>query len=87
MTRNEGKYTIPSFTVAGLSSEPISLTVEKRSADADKNNDIFIKTQLSSDSLFVQEAGVYTLKLYLAKELLDGSLSTPSMEDAQITNH
>lgn len=85
MTRTEGQYTIPSFTVSGLSSQPIDLTVTKRAANADNNNDIFVKTSLSSNSLFVQEAGVYTLKLYLAKELLDGSLSTPSMEDAQLT--
>jgi hypothetical protein len=85
MTRNEGEYTIPAFTVAGLSSQPIKLKVAKRAADADKNNDIFLKTELSNNSLFVQEAGVYTIKLYLAKELLDGSLSTPSMEDAQLT--
>ena len=85
MTRTEGQYTIPSFSVAGLSSQPIDLTVAKRAVNADKNNDIFVKTSLSSSSLYVQEAGVYTLKLYLAKELLDGSLSTPSMEDAQLT--
>ncbi|MBB1372446.1 BatD family protein [Pseudoalteromonas sp. SR45-4] len=85
MTRREGEYTIPSFTVAGLSSQPITLKVAKRAADADKNNDIFLKTSLSSKSLFVQEAGVYTLKLYLAKELLDGSLGTPSMENAQLS--
>ncbi|MDA8939134.1 BatD family protein [Pseudoalteromonas marina] len=85
MTRTEGQYTIPSFTVSGLSSQPIDLTVTKRAANADNSNDIFVKTSLSSNSLYVQEAGVYTLKLYLAKELLDGSLSTPSMEDAQLT--
>jgi len=85
MTRAEGEYTIPAFSVAGLTSQPINLKVSKRDVDADKNNDIFLKTSLSSNSLFVQEAGVYTIKLYLAKELLDGSLSTPSMEDAQLT--
>ncbi|NMP78770.1 protein BatD [Pseudoalteromonas arctica] len=85
MTRSEGDYTIPAFSVAGLTSQPIKLKVAKRSVDADKNNEIFLKTSLSSNSLFVQEAGVYTIKLYLAKELLDGSLSTPSMEDAQLT--
>jgi len=85
MTRVEGDYTIPAFNVAGLTSQPIKLKVAKRSVDADKNNEIFLKTSLSSNSLFVQEAGVYTIKLYLAKELLDGSLSTPSMEDAQLT--
>jgi hypothetical protein len=85
MSRTAGEYTIPAFKVAGLSSEAITLTVAKRAVDGDKNNDIFIKTQLSSDALFVQEAGVYTVKLYLAKELLDGSLSTPSMADAQLS--
>ncbi|WP_024612285.1 BatD family protein [Pseudoalteromonas sp. TB64] len=85
MTRAEGEYTIPAFSVAGLTSQPINLKVSKRDVDADKNNDIFLKTSLSNNSLFVQEAGVYTIKLYLAKELLDGSLSTPSMEDAQLT--
>ncbi|MBD0410135.1 BatD family protein [Pseudoalteromonas distincta] len=85
MTRTEGDYTIPAFSFAGLTSQPIKLKVAKRSVDADKNNEIFLKTSLSSNSLFVQEAGVYTVKLYLAKELLDGSLSTPSMEDAQLT--
>ena len=85
MTRTEGQYTIPSFTVSGLSSQPIDLTVTKRAANADNNNDIFVKTSLSSNSLYVQEAGVYTLKLYLAKELLDGSLRTPCLEDAQPT--
>ncbi|WP_076925490.1 BatD family protein [Pseudoalteromonas sp. EB27] len=85
MTRAKGNYTIPAFNVAGLTSQPIKLKVAKRSVDADKNNEIFLKTSLSSNSLFVQEAGVYTIKLYLAKELLDGSLSTPNMEDAQLT--
>jgi hypothetical protein len=85
MTRKEGEYTIPAFSVAGLTSQPIQLKVAKRAVDADKNNDIFLKASLSTDSLFVQEAGVYTVKLYLAKELLDGSLSSPAMEDAQLT--
>ncbi|WP_392343892.1 BatD family protein [Pseudoalteromonas prydzensis] len=85
MTRSAGDYTIPAFSVAGVSSEPIALKVAQRSQDTEQNNDIFIKASLSSDSLFVQEAGVYTVKLYLAKELLDGNLSTPSMPDAQLS--
>ncbi|MDB2356512.1 BatD family protein, partial [Pseudoalteromonas sp.] len=71
MTRDAGDYTIPSFNVAGISSEPIALKVAERSKETEQNNDIFIKSSMSSDSLFVQEAGVYTVKLYLAKELLD----------------
>ncbi|WP_062569774.1 MULTISPECIES: BatD family protein [Pseudoalteromonas] len=86
MTRKEGTYTIPAFTVAGVSSKPIELEVSKRSQNAEQNNDAFIKTSVKSDSLYVQEAGVYTVKLYLDnnKELLDGNLSTPQMDDAQL---
>lgn len=85
MTRTAGDYTIPAFSVAGVSSAPIALKVAERSKDAQQNNDIFIKASLSSDSLFVQEAGLYTVKLYLAKELLDGNLSAPAMPDAQLS--
>ncbi|MBB1334500.1 protein BatD [Pseudoalteromonas sp. SR44-5] len=85
MTRTAGDYTIPAFSVAGASSAPIALKVAERSKDAQQNNDIFIKASLSSDSLFVQEAGLYTVKLYLAKELLDGNLSAPAMPDAQLS--
>ena len=85
MTRDAGDYTIPSFNVAGISSQPIALKVAERSKETEQNNDIFIKSSMSSDSLFVQEAGVYTVKLYLAKELLDGNLTSPSMPDAQLS--
>ncbi|WOC25290.1 BatD family protein [Pseudoalteromonas sp. N1230-9] len=86
MTRKEGTYTIPAFTVAGVSSKPIELEVSKRSQNAEQNKEAFIKTSVKSDSLYVQEAGVYTVKLYLDnnKELLDGNLSTPQMDDAQL---
>lgn len=85
MTRNAGDYTIPAFNVAGISSQPIALKVSERSKATEQNNDIFIKSSMSSDSLFVQEAGLYTVKLYLAKELLDGNLTAPSMPDAQLS--
>ena len=87
MTRKEGTYTIPAFTVAGVSSKPIQLSVSKRSQSSEQNKDAFIKTSLKPNNLYVQEAGVYTVKLYLDnnKELLDGNLTTPVMADAELT--
>ncbi|MED5513656.1 BatD family protein [Pseudoalteromonas sp. DY56-GL22] len=87
MTRKEGTYTIPAFTVAGVSSKPIELTVAKRSQTSEQNKEAFIKTSIKPTSLYVQEAGVYTVKLYLDnnKELLDGNLTTPEMENAELT--
>ena len=46
MTRKEGTYTIPAFTVAGVSSKPIELEVSKRSQNAEQNKDAFIKIYL-----------------------------------------
>jgi hypothetical protein len=71
--------------VAGKNSDPIKLKVVARSNDADEQKDIFIKTELKPSKLFVQQAGIYTVKLYLGKDLLDGQLSAPAMEDAQVT--
>ena len=85
MTRSAGEYTIPAFSIAGVNSIPITLKVAQRSKDTEQSSDAFIKASLSSESLFVQEAGLYTIKLYLAKELLDGNLTAPSMPDAQLS--
>ncbi|TGV19940.1 protein BatD [Pseudoalteromonas sp. MEBiC 03607] len=87
MTRKEGTYTIPAFTVAGATSQPIELTVSKRSQNSEQSQDAFIKTSIKPQSLYVQEAGVYTVKLYIDnnKELLDGNLTTPEMENAELT--
>ncbi len=85
MSRRAGDITIPAFTVSGKSSDPIKLKVVARSNDADEQKDIFIKTELKPSKLFVQQAGLYTVKLYLGKDLLDGQLSAPAMENAQVT--
>ncbi|MBQ4862562.1 protein BatD [Pseudoalteromonas sp. MMG013] len=85
LARTAGTFTIPSFTVNGKSSQPISLKVIARSQDGTAQEDIFIKTTLSPETLYVQQAGLYTVKLYIGKDLLDGQLTAPVMNDAQIT--
>ena len=72
LARSAGTFTIPSFTVNGNSSEPITLTVVARGKDDTDQKDIFIETALTPDSLYVQQAGLYTVKLYIGKDLLDG---------------
>ncbi|MBD1584817.1 BatD family protein [Pseudoalteromonas sp. S16_S37] len=85
LARQAGTYTIPAFEVAGKRSEPIELKVVPRSDDAQDQKDIFVKAQLAPSTLYVQQAGLYTVKLYLGKDLLDGQLSAPQIDDAQIT--
>jgi hypothetical protein len=84
MARKPGKYTIPSFTIKNDVSEPISLTVLAND-ETDKQKDAFIEVSLSNASIYVQQALVYTAKLYLAKELREGGLGDPVMEGAQIS--
>ena len=85
LARSAGTFTIPSFTVNGNSSEPITLTVVARGKDDTDQKDIFIETALTPDSLYVQQAGLYTVKLYIGKDLLDGQLTSPAMSEGQIT--
>ncbi|CAH9050817.1 hypothetical protein PSECIP111854_00610 [Pseudoalteromonas sp. CIP111854] len=85
LARKAGTFTIPAFNVAGKRSTPIELTVVPRSEDAQDQKDIFVKAQLSPSTLYVQQAGLYTVKLYIGKDLLDGQLTAPEINDAQVT--
>ncbi|WP_105168724.1 BatD family protein [Pseudoalteromonas sp. T1lg23B] len=85
MARKPGTFTIPTFEVAGKRSEPIQLKVVPRSNDGQQQKDIFVSAELTPSTLYVQQAGLYTVKLYLGKDLLDGQLTAPEMADAQIS--
>ncbi|TMP39026.1 BatD family protein [Pseudoalteromonas rubra] len=84
LSRKAGEFTIPSFEVAGHQSRPIKLKVLARDQDSEAQQNIFIKTELKPDTLHVQQAALFTVKLYLGQDLLDGQLSAPQMQDAQI---
>ena len=85
MAREAGNYEIPAFTINGVSSEPFTLKVVNNANSSLDDSTAFIKTELTPQSLYVQQAGVYTVKLYLGVDLIDGSLAAPSMENANIT--
>ena len=85
MSRKSGVFQIPAFVLNGIKSQPFKLEVKAREAQSSNNKDIFIKTSLTPSTLYVQQAGVYNVKLYLAKDLSEGSLTTPELENAQIS--
>lgn len=85
MSRKSGVFQIPTFELNGIKSQPFNLEVKAREAQSSNNKDIFIKTSLTPSTLYVQQAGVYNVKLYLAKDLSEGSLTTPELENAQIS--
>ncbi len=85
IARNAGIYVIPSFTIDGEKTDPIKLTVIKASdKKASTEKDIFIKTVLSSQKVYVQQQVTLQVKLYIGAELRRASLSEPTLEDANI---
>ncbi|PAJ72788.1 protein BatD [Pseudoalteromonas sp. NBT06-2] len=85
MSRKSGVFQVPAFELNGVKTQPFSLEVKSHEAQNINNNDVFIKTSLAPSTLYVQQAGVYNVKLYLAKDLSEGSLTAPELENAQIS--
>ncbi len=85
MARTPGDINIPSFELQGVKSAPFTLKVIKQSAAPGQAQDAFVEVSMQPETLFVQQAGVYTVKLYLARELADGDLTAPALEDAQVS--
>ncbi|WP_299806466.1 BatD family protein [uncultured Shewanella sp.] len=82
--RNIGTITIPAFTIDGVSSKPIPLSVLKTGSQPQQMQDIFMRANLSSEQAYVGQMLTYKVKLYLALELQRGVLNAPNLEGAQI---
>ncbi|KZN48485.1 BatD family protein [Pseudoalteromonas luteoviolacea] len=85
MSRSAGELTIPAFEVSGVKSQPITLRVVAREADDNQQKDVFVTTELNLESLYVQQAALYTVKLFIGKDLLDAQMTPPTMNDGSIT--
>lgn len=84
VARSPGTYAIPAFEVDGAKTQPIEISVVARE-DQQQSKDIFVKTELKTPNLYVQQAALYTVKLYIGKDLLDGQLSDPISDGATFT--
>jgi len=84
--RTSGTVTIPALSIDSYKTQPIELEVLKASAqDSSATQDIFITTDVSSKDVYVQQQLTLTIKLHFAIELKRGSLSEPTLTDANIT--
>lgn len=83
--KNQGRFTIPAFDIAGSQTKPIEVLVIPVSANASSNGrDLFITTSVDLDEAYLQQQIRYTVKLHLGKDLQRGSLSSPTLENADI---
>jgi len=83
--KNQGRFTIPSFDIDGSLTKPIEMLVIPASASGSSNGrDLFITTAVDVDKAYLQQQILYTVKLHLGKDLQRGSLSSPTLENADI---
>jgi hypothetical protein len=83
--RNKGIVTIPAFTIAGERTQAIALEVIPASASTSADNrDVYISTEVDSAEAYLQQQLHYTVKLHLAVDLQRGSLSNPTLDNADI---
>jgi hypothetical protein len=80
-----GNFVIPPLTIDGVKSQPINIQVLAESDPrANKQQDLFITSDISTKEVYVQQQLTLTVKLHFAAELKRGSLTEPSLAGASI---
>ncbi|MEP0355837.1 BatD family protein [Paraglaciecola sp.] len=83
--RKQGRFTIPSFDLNGNKTEPFDVLVMPISAStSSKGRELFITTEVDLDKAYLQQQIQYTVKLHLGRDLQRGTLSSPTLENADI---
>lgn len=83
--KHSGTLTIPPISVGNAQSNPLSITVMPAGASTSGNGnqgDVFIEVSAKPDKAYVQSQLLYTVRLYYATALRQGSLSKPSLDNA-----
>ncbi len=82
--KNPGTVTIPAFTMEGVKSNPINLTVAKAGSQPQQMRNLFVEGQLSTNEAYVGQLITYKVKLFLAAELQRGVISSPEIAGTEI---
>ena len=90
IANSAGTITIPSIHFGKDKTKPLKITVSSGNSNqnnvaggADVNDDVFIKTGISTDSPYVQAQVIYTIKLFRAVNTSNASLTEPKVKDGQ----
>lgn len=83
--RRTGDIVIPALQVEGVNTIPITLTVlAANDPNANRQQDLFITSEISQNKIYVQQMFTLTVKLHFAAELQRGSLTEPELTGATI---
>ncbi len=84
--KKTGDITIPSFSVQGHSTTPITLTVlnEQVNTTPDASTELFLRSEITQQQLYVQQLTYYQVTIYFNGDLQRGSLSEPGIDGASV---
>lgn len=82
--KHVGQFTIPPFTIDGVSSAPINLKVVAASSPQGQSKTLFMTSSLSTEQAYPGQLVLYQVKLYLGADLQRGVLNAPTINHAQI---
>jgi hypothetical protein len=84
--RATGSFTIPGFRVGTEITNPITITVnEAGQAGANGSDEIFLRSSVSKDDIYVQEQLLYTIRIYYSIGFDQGAqLSSPQVQNAVV---
>ena len=86
IAKSAGDFVIPPLTIEGISTQAINVKVlAENDPQADKQQDLFITSDISASEVYVQQQLTLTVKLHFAAELKRGSLTEPTLNEATIT--
>lgn len=83
--KDTGVFTIPSFEIEGNRSNSFAVTILPVNAkNQSEPRDYYVEASLNNDSVYLQQQLLYTIKIYLSKDIQRGNLSLPVLEGAII---
>lgn len=84
--RSAGTYTIPSFTIGNERTEPLKLTVlPSLPGSAQRGDAVYLEAELDADAPYVQQAVLYTVRLFYAIPIVDGAIDVPQAQDVTVS--
>lgn len=86
--RQEGRFTIPPFTIEGQQTRPIEvqvMPVVKNDDGSQPARDFYVTTHVDTSEVYLNQQIRYTVKLFLATDIERGSLQAPQLKQAQIS--
>ncbi len=83
--KQTGTFTIPSFEIDGVSTQSFSVNVLPVSASSSNQpREFFVTSELDTQSIFLQQQILYTVKIHLSRDIERGQLTLPVLEGAVI---